>query len=161
MMFLGENIVPENYNTVFVAQTFNPRHAYQTRAGTGGEKLLFRLQSQRRASSIAGGFSPIRKNTGMENRAGVLDIGQVDVPMDPQLRVLNWKTVEGARARRLPARDPILRSRRKTVGQGRHRFGGLPPPTKNGSPSREKPIYTELGKTSFLSGSVNVGRCVG
>ncbi len=148
MVFLGENIVPENYNSVLL-----PRHLIPgplTRRVIAAEDKAFHFDFNPNGvlHPLLRAFSH-QEDTGMEH-AEAFGYWQTDVPMDPQLRVLNWKMENGPRGEKP---DPAITQ--EAVGQGRVVFVSTSA-NEEWITFTRKPVYTEL-VNELLWGSVNVG----
>ena len=151
MIFLGENIVPENYNTVMLPRHLIPGPLTKRVIAAEGKSFYFDFNPNGVLHPLLKAFAH-QDNTGMET-AQAFGYWQVDVPNDPQLRVLNWKSPEGSNA----AEDPAITQ--QTVGRGGQ--GGRVVFVSTSANEEwitftRKPIYTEL-VNELLSGSVNVG----
>jgi len=81
---------------------------------------------------------------------------QTDVPNDPQLRVLNWKPVEGTVVDPSAKPDPAITTQTLGQGQGGRVVFVSTSANEEWITFTRKPVYTEL-VNELLSGSVNVG----
>jgi hypothetical protein len=147
MVWLGDNISPENYNAVML-----PRHLIpgpltkRVTAGDGGAGFTFDFNPNGVLHPLLRAFEH-QTNTGLE-RATAYGYWQCDAPVDPQTRVLNWKD-SGSPGKP----DPAFTE--QTVGHGHVVFCS----TAAAEPwitFTRKPIYTEL-VNELLSGSVTAG----
>ena len=145
MVFLGENIVPENYNTVMLPRHLIPGALTKRVVAAEGKSFYFDFNPNGVLHPLLKAFAH-QDNTGMET-AQAFGYWQVDVPNDTQLRVLNWKAEGSA-----PVDAAITQ---QTVGQGRVVFVSTSA-NEEWITFTRKPIYTELFN-ELLSGSINVG----
>ena len=151
MIFLGDDISSENYNSVLL-----PRHLIPgplTKRVIAAEDKAFHFDF-----NPNGVLHPLLKafagqpDTGLDH-AEAFGYWQVDAPMDPQLRVLNWAAIDGAHLDANIKPDPAITD--QTLGQGRVVFVTTSA-NEQWITFTRKPIYTEL-VNELLSGSVNVG----
>ena len=147
MVFLGENIVADNYNSVLLPKQLIPGPLTKRVIANEDKAFYFDFNPNGTLHPLLKAFAG-QENTGLD-RAQAFGYWQVDVPMDPQLRVLNWKLPEGSHNK------PDAAITQHALGQGRVVFVS----TAASEPwitFTRKPIYTEL-VNELLSGSVNVG----
>jgi hypothetical protein len=151
MVFLGDNIAQENYNTVMLPRHLIPGPLTRRVLAAEGSSFYFDFNPNGDLHTLLKAFEHQQK-TGLET-AQAFGYWQVDVPMDANLRVLNWKAVEGARVDPNARLDAAITQH--SLGQGRVVFVS----TAANEPwitFTRKPVYTEL-VNELLSGSVNVG----
>jgi hypothetical protein len=151
MVFLGDNISQENYNTVMLPRHLIPGTLTKRVLAPEGGSFYFDFNPNSVLHPLLKAFEHQQK-TGLET-AQAFGYWQVDVPMDPDLRVLNWKAPEGTRVD--PNARPDAAITQQSLGQGRVVFVS----TAANEPwitFTRKPVYTEL-VNELLSGSVNVG----
>jgi hypothetical protein len=147
MVWLGDNVSAENYNGVLL-----PRHLIpgpltkRVSAGDGSAGFTFDFNPNGVLHPLLRAFAH-EEDTGLEN-AAAFGYWQCDVPVGPELRVLNWKN-SGTPGKP----DPAITEH--SVGRGRVVFVS----TSAAEPwitFTRKPVYTEL-VNELLDGSVNGG----
>jgi hypothetical protein len=151
MVFLAETIVPENYNTVLLPRHLIPGMLTKRMVPPEGKSFYFDFNPNGVLHPLLSAFAH-QDNTGLET-AQAFGYWQADVPNDPQLRVLNWKPVEGTDVDPNTKPDPAITS--QALGQGRVVFVSTSA-NEEWITFTRKPVYTEL-VNELLSGSVNVG----
>ncbi len=151
MVFLGENISADNYNTVMLPRHLIPGPLTKRMIAGEGNSYYFDFNANGVLHPLMKAFEH-QENTGLEN-AQAFGYWQTDVPNDPQLRVLNWKPSEGVHPDPGTRPDPAITQ--ETVGTGRVVFVSTSANEEWVTFTR-KPVYTEL-VNELLSGSVNVG----
>jgi hypothetical protein len=152
MIFLAENIVAENYNTVLLPRHLIPGPLTKlVQAPSDDKPFHFDFNPNGVLHPLLKAFAG-QTDTGLEH-AEVYGYWQADVPMDPQLRVLNWKPAEGSHVDPNTKPDPAITEH--ALGQGRVVFISTSA-NEGWITFTRKPIYTEL-VNELLSGSVNVG----
>jgi hypothetical protein len=151
MIFLGDNIEPENYNTVLLSRHLIPGPLTKRMISPEGKSFYFDFNPNGVLHPLLGAFAH-QDNTGMET-AQAFGYWQTDVPNDPQLRVLNWKPLEGATVDPNTKPDPAITT--QSLGQG-HVVFVTTSANEQWITFTRKPVYTEL-VNELLSNSVNVG----
>jgi hypothetical protein len=151
MVFLSEAVVPENYNTVLLPRHLIPGPLTKRMIAPEGKSFYFDFNPNGVLHPLLKAFAH-QDNTGLET-AQAFGYWQADVPNDPELRVLNWKPLEGSSVDPGNKPDPAITS--QAVGQGRVVFVSTSA-NEEWITFTRKPIYTEL-VNELLSGSVNVG----
>jgi hypothetical protein len=151
MVFLSDSVVPENYNTVMLPRHLIPGPLAKRMIAPEGKSFYFDFNPNGVVHPLLKAFAH-QDNTGMET-AQAFGYWQTDVPNDPQLRVLNWKPLDGTTVQPGSKPDPAITS--ETVGKGRVVFVSTSANEEWVTYTR-KPLYTEL-VNELLSGSVNVG----
>jgi hypothetical protein len=151
MVFLGENIDAENYNTVLLPRHLIPGPLTKRMTAAEGKSFYFDFNPNGTLHPLLRAFAH-QDNTGMET-AQAFGYWQTDIPNDPQLRVLDWKPPEGAIVDPGTKPDPAITS--QSVGQGRVVFVSTSA-NEEWITFTRKPVYTEL-VNELLSNSVNVG----
>jgi hypothetical protein len=149
MVFLGDNIVQDNYNTVLLPRHLIPGPLTKRVLASDDKAFHFDFNPNGVLHPLLRAFSG-QTDTGMEH-AEAFGYWQADVPMDPQLRVLNWKPLDHADPS--AKADPAITEHQ--LGQGRVLFWSTSADEQWITFTR-KPLYTEL-VNELLSGSVNVG----
>jgi antitoxin (DNA-binding transcriptional repressor) of toxin-antitoxin stability system len=151
MIFLADAVVPENYNTVLLPRHLIPGPLTKRVIAPDGSFFYFDFNPNAVLHPLLKAFEHQEK-TGLET-AQAFGYWQVDVPNDPQLRVLNWKAPEGARTDANTRPDPAITA--QSLGQGRIVFVTTSA-NEEWITFTRKPVYTEL-VNELLSGSVNAG----
>ena len=154
MVFLGESIVPENYNTVLLPRHLIPGTLTKRMIAPEGKSFYFDFNPNGVLHPLLKAFAH-QNNTGMET-AQAFGYWQTDVPNDPQLRVLNWKPVEGTVVDPSAKPDPAITTQTLGQGQGGRVVFVSTSANEEWITFTRKPVYTEL-VNELLSGSVNVG----
>jgi hypothetical protein len=151
MVFLGDNISPENYNTIMLPRHLIPGPLTKRMIAGEGKSFYFDFNPNGVLHPLLHAFAH-HTDSGMET-AQTFGYWQTDVPNDPQLRVLNWKPLEGTHVDAGTKPDPAVTE--QIVGSGRVVFISTSA-NEEWITFTRKPIYTEL-VNELLSGSVNAG----
>jgi Mg-chelatase subunit ChlD len=145
MIFLADNIAPDNYNDVLLSRHLMPGPLVKRVLAAEGQSFTFDFNPNGTLHPLLNAFAH-QSDTGLET-AQAFGYWQVDVPEDPQIRVLNWRSPAGAAS-------PDAAITQQSSGQGRVVLITTSANEQWISFTR-KPIYTEL-VNELLSGSVNV-----
>jgi hypothetical protein len=151
MVFLGENISAENYNSVMLPRHLIPGPLTKRMIASQDKSFYFDFNPNGVLHPLLKAFAH-QENTGLEN-AQAFGYWQTDVPNDPQLRVLNWKPLDNAPVTSGTKPDAAITE--QIVGKGRVVFVSTSA-NEEWITFTRKPVYTEL-VNELLSGSVNVG----
>jgi hypothetical protein len=145
MIFLAENIQPENYNTLLLPRHLIPGPLVKRVIAAEGKSFSFDFSPNAALHPLLNAFAH-QTDTGLET-ARAFGYWQADVPNDPQTRVLNWKSSDGS-----DRFDPAITQ--QTLGNGRVVFLSTSA-NEQWITFTRKPIYTEL-VNELLWGSINV-----
>jgi hypothetical protein len=151
MIFLGDEVSNENYNKELLPRHLIPGPLTKRVTTTDDKPFHFDFNPNAVLHPLLKAFAG-QPDTGLDH-AEAFGYWQVDAPMDPQLRVLNWAPVEGSHVDPNTRPDPAITE--QTLGQGRIVFVTTSA-NEQWITFTRKPIYTEL-VNELLSGSVNVG----
>jgi len=151
MIFLSENVSSENYNTVLLPKHLLPGPLVKQMHAPEGGSFYFDFNPNGTLHPLLKAFEHHEKS-GLET-AQSFGYWQVDVPVDPQLRVLNFKPLEGVHTDPGARPDPAITE--QTLGQGRVVLVTTSA-NEEWITFTRKPVYTEL-MNELLSGSVNTG----
>jgi uncharacterized membrane protein YgcG len=174
LIFMGEDILPESYNAVLLPRHLIPGPLIKRVIAADGKSFGFDFNPNGTLHPLLAAFA-YQSDTGLET-AQAFGYWQADVPNDPQMRVLNWRSDEkpssagagssgagssgagssggassgGASSGGASSLDPAITEH--SLGQGRVVFIS----TAANEPwitFTRKPIYTEL-INELLSGSI-------
>lgn len=153
MLFMGEPVTSDNYNNVLLPRKLMPGPlTKRISAGDDQHGFTFDFNPNGRLHPLLKAFANLEK-TGLDT-AQVFTYWQADVPNDPQLRVLNYRTGDGAtRPGTVGTPDPAITV--QSLGQGKVVFVST---TANADWTTlpAKPAYVALMQ-ELLAGSVNAG----
>jgi hypothetical protein len=145
MLFLADNILPDSYNELLLTRHLIPGPLIKRVLPSDGKSFYFDFNPNAVLHPLLGAFAH-QTDTGLET-AQAFGYWQTDVPNDPQIRVLNWKSDGGA-----GVPDPAITQ--NSLGQGKVIFITTSA-NEQWITFTRKPIYTEL-VNELLSKSINL-----
>jgi hypothetical protein len=152
ILFMGEPVASDNYNTVLLPRKLMPGALTKRMNASADQRgFVFDFNPNGVLHPLLKAFANQEK-TGLDT-AQVYTYWQADVPNDPQIRVLNYRSRDGAATRPGGASDPAITI--SPLGHGSVVFIST---TANADWTTlpAKPAYVAL-MHELLSGSINAG----